>query len=281
MQLEFNQRILSLDSPQVMGILNVTPDSFSDGGKYDRLDAALAHASDMIAEGATMIDIGGESTRPGAATVSEQEEADRVLPVVSALAQRLDVVISVDTSRPLVMRESAAAGAHLINDIRALGEPGALEAARDSGLPVCLMHMQGEPRSMQQAPHYDDVLAEVNRFFAGRIACCEAAGISKNRLLLDPGFGFGKNLAHNYRLLSRLGDFHHFGLPLLVGMSRKSMIGQLTQAPTDQRAIGSVACAVIAALQGARIIRVHDVQATVEAMQIVNATLLAKESLFV
>ncbi|WP_413722092.1 dihydropteroate synthase [Sodalis sp. RH23] len=281
MQLQLGQRVLDLGSPQVMGILNVTPDSFSDGGKYRRLDAALAHAQAMVAAGATLIDIGGESTRPGAAPVSDQEEADRVLPVVSALAQRLDVAISVDTSRALVMRESAAAGAHLINDIRALRDPGALEAARDSGLPVCLMHMQGEPRSMQQAPHYDDVLAEVDRFFAGRIADCVAAGIPKNKLLLDPGFGFGKDLAHNYRLLARVGDYHHFGLPLLVGMSRKSMIGQLTQAPAEQRVIGSVACAVIAAMQGAQIIRVHDVKATVEAMQIVTATLLAKESLFV
>ncbi|WP_410016517.1 dihydropteroate synthase [Sodalis sp. C49] len=281
MQLQLGQRVLDLGSPQVMGILNVTPDSFSDGGKYRRLDAALSHAQAMVAAGATLIDIGGESTRPGAAPVSDQEEADRVLPVVSALAQRLDVAISVDTSRALVMRESAAAGAHLINDIRALRDPGALEAARDSGLPVCLMHMQGEPRSMQQAPHYDDVLAEVDRFFAGRIADCVAAGIPKNKLLLDPGFGFGKDLAHNYRLLARVGDYHHFGLPLLVGMSRKSMIGQLTQAPAEQRVIGSVACAVIAAMQGAQIIRVHDVKATVEAMQIVTATLLAKESLFV
>ncbi|WP_413728889.1 dihydropteroate synthase [Sodalis sp. RH22] len=281
MQLQLGQRVLDLGSPQVMGILNVTPDSFSDGGKYRRLDAALAHAQAMVAAGATLIDIGGESTRPGAAPVSDQEEADRVLPVVSALAQRLDVAISVDTSRALVMRESAAAGAHLINDIRALRDPGALEAARDSGLPVCLMHMQGEPRSMQQAPHYDDVLTEVDRFFAGRIADCVAAGIPKNKLLLDPGFGFGKDLAHNYRLLARVGDYHHFGLPLLVGMSRKSMIGQLTQAPAEQRVIGSVACAVIAAMQGAQIIRVHDVKATVEAMQIVTATLLAKESLFV
>ncbi|NDL61399.1 dihydropteroate synthase [Acerihabitans arboris] len=281
MQLKLSQRVLDLSSPRVMGILNVTPDSFSDGGKYSRLDAALAHAQDMIAAGATLIDIGGESTRPGAAAVSEQEEADRVLPVVSALAQRLDVVISVDTSRALVMRESAAAGAHLINDIRALTDPGALEAARDSGLLVCLMHMQGEPRSMQQAPRYDDVLADVDRFFTERIACCEAAGIDKKRVLLDPGFGFGKDLAHNYRLLARLGDFHHFGLPLLVGMSRKSMIGQLIPLPPGERIMGSVACAVIAAMQGAQIIRVHDVKATVEAMQIVNATLSAKESLFV
>ncbi|WP_413735401.1 dihydropteroate synthase [Sodalis sp. RH21] len=281
MQLQSKQRTLDLGSPQVMGILNVTPDSFSDGGKYRRLDAALAHAEAMINAGATLIDIGGESTRPGAAAVSDAEEAERVLPVVSALAQRLDAFISVDTSRALVMRESALAGAHLINDIRALTEPGALAAARDSGLPVCLMHMQGEPRSMQQAPHYVDVLAEVEQYLSERIACCEAAGIDKKRLLIDPGFGFGKNLAHNYRLLARLGDFQRFGLPILVGMSRKSMIGQLISAPPEQRIIGSVACAVIAAMQGAHIIRVHDVSATVEAMSIVKATLSAKESLFI
>lgn len=281
MQLQLKARALELSTPQIMGILNVTPDSFSDGGKYRRLDAALAHAEDMIAAGATLIDIGGESTRPGAAAVSEQEEAERVIPVVDALAQRLDVFLSVDTSRALVMRESAAAGAHLINDIRALSEPGALEAARDSGLPVCLMHMRGEPRTMQQSPCYEDVCKAVDDFFVERIALCEAAGIERSRLLLDPGFGFGKDLTHNYQLLARLHEFHHFGLPLLVGMSRKSMIGQLTQMPADRRLIGSVACATIAALQGAQIIRVHDVKATAEAMMVVNATLSAKESLFV
>ena len=281
MQLQIRQRILDLGTPQVMGILNVTPDSFSDGGRYNRLEAALSHARDMIAAGATLIDIGGESTRPGALAVSAEEEAERVLPVVEALVQRFDVLVSVDTSRALVMRECAAAGAHLINDIRSLSEPGALEAARDSGLPVCLMHMQGEPRTMQQAPHYENVLAEVDDFFARRIADCESAGIAKSRLLLDPGFGFGKNLAHNYRLLARLGDFRHFGLPLLVGMSRKSMVGELTRLPPGQRVNGSVACAVIAALQGANIIRVHDVKETIEAMRIVEATLSAKESLFV
>ncbi|WP_213990487.1 dihydropteroate synthase [Sodalis sp. dw_96] len=281
MQLMVNQRTLDLDTPQVMGILNVTPDSFSDGGRFNRLDAALTHAREMIDAGATLIDIGGESTRPGAAAVSAEQEAERVLPVVEALAQRFEVFISVDTSRALVMRESAAAGAHMINDIRALNEPGAMEAARDSGLPVCLMHMQGEPHTMQQDPSYQDVLAEVKSFFVRRIAECQMAGIEKKRLLLDPGFGFGKNLAHNYRLLARLEDFHSFGLPILVGMSRKSMVGELTHVPPDQRVIGSVACAVIAAMQGARIIRVHDVKETIEAMLVVKATLSAKESLFV
>ncbi len=281
MQLMVNQRTLDLGTPQVMGILNVTPDSFSDGGRYTHLDAALKHAQEMIEAGATLIDIGGESTRPGAAAVSAEEEAERVLPVVEALARRFEVFISVDTSRALVMRESAAAGAHMINDIRALGETGAMEAARDSGLPICLMHMQGEPRTMQLAPYYEDVLEDVKRFFVRRIAECQMAGIEKNRLILDPGFGFGKNSAHNYRLLARLADFSQFGLPILVGMSRKSMVGQLTGAPAGQRVIGSVACAVIAAMQGARIIRVHDVKETIEAMLIVKATLSAKESLFV
>ncbi len=277
MQLEVNQRTLNLDTPQVMGILNVTPDSFSDGGRYTRLDAALTHAQEMIDAGATLIDIGGESTRPGAVPVSAEQEAERVLPVVEALAQRFEVFISVDTSRALVMRECAAAGAQLINDIRSLREAGAMAAARDSGLPVCLMHMQGEPHTMQLAPHYEDVLADVEGFFVRRIAECAAAGIEKSRLILDPGFGFGKNLAHNYRLLARLADFHRFGLPILVGMSRKSMVGQLTQDPPGQRIIGSVACGVIAAMQGAHIIRVHDVKETIEAMRIVTATLSAKD----
>ncbi|TCV99042.1 dihydropteroate synthase [Biostraticola tofi] len=278
MKLQVKQQSLNLATPQVMGILNVTPDSFSDGGRHATLSAALSHAADMIAAGATLIDIGGESTRPGAAEVSEQEEIARVVPVVEALAARFDVFISVDTSKAGVIRDSAAAGAHLINDIRSLALPGALAAARASGLPVCLMHMQGDgPQNMQLDPHYDDVVAEVDAYFVRQIARCEAAGIAKNRLIIDPGFGFGKTLQHNYRLLARLSAFHHFGLPLLVGMSRKSMIGQLTQAPADQRMTGSIACAVIAAMQGAHIIRVHDVRETVEAMRIVEATLSAKE----
>lgn len=280
MQLIARERTLSLAVPRVMGILNVTPDSFSDGGKYQRLADAIDHAAAMLDAGAALIDIGGESTRPGAQAVSDEEEAARVVPVVAALAQRFDTFISVDTSKALVMRESAAAGAHMINDIRALGEPGALDAAAASQLPVCLMHMQGEPDTMQQAPHYENVLAEVEAFLVQQIARCEAAGIAKNRLVLDPGFGFGKTLAHNYRLLARLGDLHHLGLPLLVGMSRKSMIGALLDLPAEQRVSGSVACAVIAALQGAQIIRVHDVRQTVEAMRVVEATLTAKETIF-
>lgn len=259
-----------------MGILNVTPDSFSDGGKHNQLNQALLHAHALISAGATMIDVGGESTRPGAAEVSEEEEIARVVPVVEAIAQRFEVFISVDTSKAGVIRESALAGAHLINDVRSLQEPGALAAAAESGLPVCLMHMQGEPRTMQQAPHYDDLIGDVHAFFQRHIERCHTAGITNQKLLLDPGFGFGKNLAHNYQLLARLSEFHRFGLPLLVGMSRKSMIGQLLNVPPDQRVIGSVACAVIAAMQGAQIVRVHDVKETVEAMRVVEATLSAK-----
>ncbi|ARB83589.1 MULTISPECIES: dihydropteroate synthase [Yersinia] len=276
MQLTARDRVLDLSLPQVMGILNVTPDSFSDGGNHNNLDKALQHAQSMLSAGATLIDIGGESTRPGAAQVSEQEELDRVVPVVEALAKRFDVWLSVDTSKAAVITESAQAGAHLINDIRSLQEPGALDAAAKTGLPVCLMHMQGQPQSMQQSPHYDDLLADVNQFFEHHIARCVAAGIAKSKLLLDPGFGFGKNLAHNYQLLARLAELHHFELPLLVGMSRKSMVGQLLHVPPQQRVIGSVACAVIAAMQGAQIVRVHDVKETVEAMRIVEATLSAK-----
>ncbi|WP_201208547.1 dihydropteroate synthase [Klebsiella michiganensis] len=269
---------LDLSHPHVMGILNVTPDSFSDGGTHNTLVEAVKHANLMINAGATIIDIGGESTRPGAADVSVEEELARVIPTVEAIAQRFEVWISVDTSKPEVIRESARVGAHIINDIRSLTEPGALEAAAETGLPVCLMHMQGQPKSMQDAPKYADVFADVERFFIEHIVRCERAGIAKDKLLLDPGFGFGKNLSHNYELLARLGEFHHFGLPLLVGMSRKSMVGQLLNVGPTERLNGSLACAVIAAMQGAQIIRVHDVKETVEALRVVEATLAAKEN---
>jgi len=268
---------LDLRFPQVMGILNVTPDSFSDGGRHNRIDLALQHAQAMVDAGATIIDIGGESTRPGAAEVSEDEELSRVIPVVEAIYRRMEVWISVDTSKGAVIRESAAAGAHIINDIRSLQEPGALEAAAATGLPVCLMHMQGQPKTMQHSPKYDNLIGEIDDYFTQQIARCVNAGIPKNKLLLDPGFGFGKNLNHNYQLLARLAEFHHFGLPLLVGMSRKSMIGQLLNVSPENRVSGSIACAVIAAMQGAQIIRVHDVKETVEAMRIVEATLSARE----
>ena len=269
---------LDLSHPHVMGILNVTPDSFSDGGTHNSLVEAVKHANLMINAGATIIDIGGESTRPGALDVSVEEELARVIPVVEAVAQRFEVWISVDTSKPEVIRESARAGAHIINDIRSLTELGALEAAAQTGLPVCLMHMQGQPKTMQEAPKYDDVFADVTRFFTEHIVRCEQAGIAKEKLLLDPGFGFGKNLAHNYELLARLGEFHQFGLPLLVGMSRKSMVGQLLNVGPTERLSGSLACAVIAAMQGAQIIRVHDVKETVEALRVVEATLSTKEN---
>ncbi|RJL47233.1 dihydropteroate synthase [Pectobacterium carotovorum] len=277
MQLVARDSTLDLSCPHIMGILNVTPDSFSDGGKHNKLDAALLHVQEMVNAGATLIDIGGESTRPGAAEVSTEEELDRVVPVVEAIAKRFDVWISVDTSKPEVMTTSAQAGAHLINDIRALQEPGALEAAAATGLPVCLMHMQGMPRTMQHKPHYDDLMQDIGDFLQQQIDRCVSANIPKSKLLLDPGFGFGKNLAHNYALLARLSELHRFELPLLVGMSRKSMIGQILNVPPAQRVHGSIACAVIAAMQGAQIIRVHDVKETADAMRIVEATLSAKE----
>ena len=277
MKLYARDSVLDLSHPHVMGILNVTPDSFSDGGKHNELIQALTHANEMINAGTTIIDVGGESTRPGAAEVSIEQELERVIPVVEAIAQRFEVWISVDTSKPEVIRESARVGAHIINDIRSLQEPGALEAAAETGLPVCLMHMQGEPKTMQQAPQYQNVLRDVDAFFVEHIARCEAAGIKKSQLLLDPGFGFGKNLSHNYQLLAHLADYHHFGLPLLVGMSRKSMVGQLLNVGPSQRLTGSLACAVIAAMQGAHILRVHDVKETVEAMRVVEATQSARE----
>ncbi|HHX8750446.1 TPA: dihydropteroate synthase [Morganella morganii] len=278
MKLTARGQTLSLATPQVMGILNVTPDSFSDGGTHNTPAKALEHARKMIAEGATIIDIGGESTRPGAAEVSPEQEAERVIPVVTAIARESDVWISVDTSKALVIREAANAGAHILNDIRSFSEPGALQAAAQSGLPVCVMHMQGEPRTMQQAPHYQNVVREVYTYLETQVARCVAAGIEKNHIILDPGFGFGKTLAHNYQLLDKLDLFHHLGLPVLAGMSRKSMIGQLMDIPPDERVAGSVACAVIAAMKGVQIIRVHDVKETVQAMKVVEATRLAKET---
>ncbi len=264
-------RSLDLSMPQVMGILNITPDSFSDGGRYLRPEPALARARQMVAEGAAIIDIGGESTRPGATAVDEQEELERVVPLVEKLATELPVPISVDTSKPAVMKAAVAAGAGLINDVYALRLPAAVETAAALGVPVCLMHMRGEPRTMQEAPHYDDVVAEVMTFLAQRVAVCEAAGIGRERLLLDPGFGFGKAMPHNLLLLRRLTELGALGLPLLVGLSRKSMIGALLDASAQERLHGSVAAAVIAAWQGANVVRVHDVKATVDAMKIVAA----------
>lgn len=269
---------LDLNCPIVMGILNVTPDSFSDGGIYNRYDYALKYVASMVNHGAAIIDIGGESTRPGASEVSLQQELDRVIPIIEAVTDRFDVWVSVDTSKAVVMTEAARAGAHIINDVRSLHEPGALEAAAETGLPICIMHMLGQPKTMQQTPDYKNVVAEVKQYLSDEIERCEAAGIAKNRLIIDPGFGFGKNLVHNYQLLAKLNEFHAFGVPLLVGMSRKSMIGELLDIPLEERLIGGIACAVIAAMQGAHIIRAHDVKETVQAMKIVQATLSVKET---
>jgi dihydropteroate synthase len=266
---------LDLSCCNIMGILNVTPDSFSDGGSFNSLDRALFHAERMINQGATLIDVGGESTRPGAAKVSLQEELDRVIPVVEAIHKNLDTIISVDTSTPQVITQSAAVGAGLINDVRALQREGALDAAASTNLPICLMHMQGQPDTMQKAPSYDDVVSDIHAFLAERIHACAAVGIKKERLILDPGFGFGKALEHNYQLLNQLETFHKLGLPLLVGVSRKTMIGKvLNDRPADQRLMGSVAAAVIAAMKGASILRVHDVAETCDAIKIVEATLV-------
>lgn len=269
--LDCGGRMLDLTHPVVMGILNATPDSFSDGGSFLSLDAARRHALQMVEEGAAIIDVGGESTRPGADPVSVHEELRRVLPIVEALAGELPVPISIDTSRAEVMRAAAMAGAGLINDTRALREPGALRAACETGLPVCLMHMQGEPRTMQQVPRYPDVVADVEAFLLDRVASCEAAGIARERLLLDPGFGFGKDLSHNLALLAALPRLAALGLPLLVGLSRKSMIGAITERPVDRRLYGSLAAAALAVERGARIVRVHDVGPTVDALRVVQA----------
>ena len=274
MEIRFQNHVMDLSFPQVMGIVNMTPDSFSDGGNYNNLDDAMRRVDNMIQAGATFIDVGGESTRPGAADVSTSEELDRVIPLVEKIARYFDVWISVDTSKPEVITEAAKAGAHLINDIRALTLPGALQAAQQTQLPVCIMHMQGDPKTMQNAPHYQqDIYQEVDSFFAEHIQRCVTAGIVREKIILDPGFGFGKTLAHNYRLLATLEKFHHFNLPILVGMSRKSMVGQVLNVPPKERVLGSVSCAVIAAMKGAQIIRVHDVKETFDAMRIVQATL--------
>ena len=262
---------LDLTHAHVMGILNVTPDSFSDGGRYISLELALQRAHEMVAAGASIIDIGGESTRPGAGTVSAQQELDRVAPLVERIAAECDVIISVDTSTPAVIRESARLGAGLINDVRALQRDGALDAAAATHLPVCLMHMRGEPQTMQDQPFYTDVAAEVACFLQERMAACVAAGIAAERILLDPGFGFAKNTQHNYELFKRLPELLSLQRPLLIGVSRKSMIGNILQQPVDQRLYGSLALAVMALERGAKILRVHDVAATMDALKIFNA----------
>lgn len=270
MLLQLPRRTLSLDAPVVMGILNVTPDSFSDGGQHRTVEAALRRAGDMIGEGAAIVDVGGESTRPGSAAVGEAEEIDRVAPVVEAIRREFDVVISVDTMKPAVMRAACAAGAELINDVYALQAPGALDVAREAGAAVCLMHMQGQPKTMQQSPHYDDVLAEVRDFLAERVAACERAGIARARLCVDPGIGFGKRLDDNLALLASTDAFVA-DLPVLIGVSRKAMFGELLGRPVAERLPGALAVAAIAVWQGVAIVRVHDVRATADAIGVAQA----------
>ena len=268
MQLRCRSRVLPLDSPVVMGVLNVTPDSFSDGGRYLDPAAALAGARQMVADGALIIDVGGESTRPGSVPPSVEAELGRVVPVVRAIAAELDVLISVDTSRAPVIEAAVAAGASMINDVRGLGDPSALAAAARLGVGVCLMHMQGEPSTMQQAPYYYDVVAEVRSWLNGRVAAAAAAGIARDAIAIDPGFGFGKNAAHNLALLQSLEVFATLGQPLVVGLSRKSMIGQLTGRAVGARCAGSVAAAALAVERGALIVRAHDVAGTVDAVRV-------------
>ncbi|MGA6099382.1 dihydropteroate synthase [Stutzerimonas marianensis] len=270
-RLSCGSRVLDLSRPHVMGILNVTPDSFSDGGQHASLDAALRHAQAMVAAGATLIDVGGESTRPGARVVSPLEELERVAPVVEAIARELDVVISVDTSTPAVMREAARLGAGMINDVRSLSRDGALDAASDSGLPVCLMHMRGEPADMQNDPRYEDVVAEVRSFLEARMQACAGVGIGAERIVLDPGFGFAKTVAHNLSLFKRMESLHVLGRPLLVGVSRKSMIGSVLGRDVNDRLYGSLALAALAVDKGARILRVHDVAQTVDVVRMIAA----------
>ena len=263
--------LLQNPSPLVMGILNVTPDSFSDGGKFTGIDSALKQAQIMLKEGADIIDIGGESTRPGAQAVSIEEELQRTIPVIEALRQRMDAVVSIDTSKPAVMKAAVEAGACLINDVRALREPGALEIAAQLDVPVCLMHMQGEPRTMQAEPEYENVVNEVKTFLSERVDACLNAGIKKERLIIDPGFGFGKTLQHNLSLFKHLPEFHELGVPLLVGVSRKSMIGMLLDREVDERMPASITMAGLATWLGAKILRVHDVRETVDAVRMVHA----------
>jgi dihydropteroate synthase len=265
-------RVLKLDRPRVLGIVNVTPDSFADGGEHATLETAVAHGLKLAEEGADALDVGGESTRPGARDVGIDEELRRVIPVVERLARETTLPISIDTSKPEVMRAAVAAGAGMINDVYALRRDGALDAAASLGVPVVLMHMQGEPRSMQEAPRYEDVVADVHRFLAERIFAAEMSGIDKKRIVVDPGFGFGKTLAHNLLLLAQFERFTELGVPVLAGLSRKKTIGELTgRDDPHERVHGSVAAAVIAAQRGARLLRVHDVAATVDALRVWNA----------
>jgi dihydropteroate synthase len=269
--MDFAGKTLDMAACHVMGVLNMTPDSFSDGGRFNRVDSALARAREMVADGAALIDVGGESTRPGATPVPLQEELDRVCPVVEAIARELDVIVSVDTSAPEVMRKTVSLGAGLINDIRALQRPGAVAAVAATEVPVCIMHIQGEPDHMQDNPSYRNVRREVSAFLSERLRVIEAAGVRRERIILDPGFGFGKTVQHNFELLNALDQLQQLGHPLLVGMSRKSMLGQVTGRDVGERLSASIAAATIAALKGVSIIRAHDVRETVDAVKVVAA----------
>ena len=275
MKLYANNKVLDLNVPQIMGILNFTPDSFSDSGQFYKLDKALIQIEKMLQAGASIIDIGGESTRPNADEVTLEQELERVVPLVEAVRKRFDCWISVDTSKAQVMVESAKVGMDLINDIRALQEPQALETALKLGLPVCLMHMQGQPRTMQANPYYDDVVGEVLEFLQKRTALCLKEGMKPENIIWDVGFGFGKTVQHNYKLLQQLARFAAEGFPLLAGLSRKSMIGAVLEKTVEQRVMGSAAGALIAAMNGATILRVHDVEQTADALKIWQATLNA------
>jgi len=275
--MQFKHKHLDLDQPRVMGILNVTPDSFSDGGLFSSRDMALAQARRLVEEGAAIIDVGGESTRPGARPVDEQQELDRVIPVIEGIARELDVVISVDSSKPGVMRAAINAGAHMVNDVLALREPAAPATVAELGVPVCLMHMQGEPRTMQASPEYGDVAAEIRAFLQGRVQACLDAGIGAQHIILDPGFGFGKTLQHNLTLFQELPQFVALGFPVLVGVSRKSMLGSILNKPVEQRLHGSLGLAALAVWLGASIIRAHDVGPTVDAIRAVRAVKTLRE----
>lgn len=275
MHLNLAGKSLDLSQPLVMGIINVTPDSFSDGGKFIAIDAALVQARRMIADGAAIIDIGGESTRPGAEPVSEKDELARVIPVIEAIRQESDIPISIDTSKAQLMHSAVQAGANMINDVYALRAEGALSAAVELDVPVCLMHMQGEPRSMQQTPLYDDLIRDIKDFLAARVEACLEAGIKRQQIILDPGFGFGKTVEHNLSLIKHLDQFSDFGLPILAGVSRKSTIGYILNKEVGDRLYGSIALTTMAIRNGASIIRTHDVAATVDAIKICQAMQLA------
>jgi dihydropteroate synthase len=277
MILDCKGKSLDLTHPQIMGILNVTPDSFSDGGQFFGEDVALKQAKQMVADGATIVDVGGESTRPGATVVSVEREIERVIPVIEAIESEIDVVISIDTSKPEVMRAAIAAGAGLINDVQALRVNGALDAAFELEVPVCLMHAQGTPKTMQERPHYEDVVAEVTSFLLERVEICEAHGIKRDKLIVDPGFGFGKRARHNLRLMKYLEQIVHLDLPVLVGISRKSIIGELLNVSMEERLSGSLAMASLAVWKGAKLIRTHDVKETAQAVNLSNYVMQVKD----